>query len=47
VAVHMKGLRMQVVVGDELLDLAHQIGNGLEGVAANGALVINPSHRST
>jgi len=43
----MKGLRMQVVVGDELLDLAHQIGNGLEGVAANGALVINPSHRST
>jgi hypothetical protein len=29
---------MQVVVGDELLDLVHQIGNGLEGVAANGAL---------
>ena len=29
---------MQVVVGDELFDLAHQIGNGLEGVAANGTL---------
>jgi len=33
-----EGLRMQVVVGDELFDLAHQIGNGLKGVPANSAL---------
>jgi hypothetical protein len=33
-----KRLRMGIVVGDELIDLAHQVGKGLERITADGAL---------
>ena len=34
----LERLRMGVVVSDELLDLAHQLGKGAAGVTADGAL---------